>query len=152
MFYYVFTAAVSVSCYITHIFPLVCCHAAFYLFFVLCFRQIYYSFSWKCCWGADVYFGFLSTFLHIFIYPNFMFVWLQSGKLFLPGDVRITIDSNFQMVQHLESAPLSYSQMLIGLFSFVVYLLRKKMNTSFHPFCFLLRFTFFFLILCHLLL
>lgn len=74
-----------------------------------------------------------------FLAQFYIFSFIQISCLY----VSITIDSSFQMVKHLESVPLSYSQMLIGLFSFVVYLLRKKMSTSFRPFCFLLRFTFF---------
>jgi len=38
---------------------------------------------------TGVYFGFLSAVLDIFIYPNFMFVCLKTGKLFLPEDVSI---------------------------------------------------------------
>lgn len=95
--------------------------------------EIYSSHSCKYCWGTDIYLGFLSTVLYVFSFIQIPCLYGYKVTSYSCQEMlAFSIDSRFLMVQHLENVPLSYSQMLIGRFSFVVYLLRKMIPVFIH--------------------
>lgn len=97
---------------ITHIFLLVSFYAAF-IFFVPCFGQIYCSFFLGLFLGTDIYLGFLAQF-YIFSFTQISHLYaLKLSNYCCQKLLAFSNDSGFQIVQHLESVPLSYSQILL---------------------------------------